>query len=573
MDQDFSVTKARCDVRLSPLPWNQMTALDEDGQSIVSSDSDVTRGIREALEIVSSNGCYVFGVHVRVDEAAHVIESWRKDEDRKEKTEYTLRQLGIVSLDFHLDHPSNLHWLNAIWHKALDKYGVWSWAPSRDSLEILYGILLKEREARQYHYEQTGEALWRQWDESSFAFATIRYDILIFNYSGMLVLDQPIVRREGGVFKVFYPDVDGHLHLTTGQMLEPFRVPRSEGSELNPFLVALSCLNKLTHHMEARRTQELPGTSPHREYLVSLTRLVDEIWKPLEPSSSTVRASPLRRTPRTVQLKNLNWWQDAEGDGAQDTGGGSGGTDVQGSFAHLPGQGGNLNLNMQGVSPPSEVDPFASNRATRIASNSAIKGGNQRFSPPEEDPFSSNRATRITSTSALVLHDQEEDPEVASQQGQTSGNQEEDSPASNRLQEHADFLDSLSLPEKISALFLYCKLAARFTVLAPTPIPRWCPGSPRPADSGRIFFRPHPRLLIAATARQVADWAVENDQRCYELEEAIQGGVDKLLELSVAVRRLHTFKYYTTIPKPHSCRGHLWRARPPLSRARLSAAP
>ncbi|KAF8208644.1 hypothetical protein K438DRAFT_281041 [Mycena galopus ATCC 62051] len=31
------------------------------------------------------------------------------------------------------------------------------------------------------------------------------------------------------------------------------------------------------------------------------------------------------------------------------------------------------------------------------------------------------------------------------------------------------------------------------------------------ANSGRVFFRPHPHLLIAATACQVADWAVTKD--------------------------------------------------------------
>jgi hypothetical protein len=58
------------------------------------------------------------------------------------------------------------------------------------------------------------------------------------------------------------------------------------------------------------------------------------------------------------------------------------------------------------------------------------------------------------------------------------------------------------------------------------------------ANSGRIFFRPHPHLLIAATARQVADWAVKHDDRRFLLEEAIQGGVDKLLKLAIEVSEL-----------------------------------
>ncbi|KAJ6590017.1 hypothetical protein DFH09DRAFT_1140676 [Mycena vulgaris] len=70
------------------------------------------------------------------------------------------------------------------------------------------------------------------------------------------------------------------------------------------------------------------------------------------------------------------------------------------------------------------------------------------------------------------------------------------------------------------------------------------------ANSGRVFFRPHPHLLIAATARQVADWAVKDDDHRYLLEEAIQGGVGKLLELALRfaglsmadIRKLYIFK-------------------------------
>ncbi|KAJ6497670.1 hypothetical protein C8R45DRAFT_135397 [Mycena sanguinolenta] len=55
------------------------------------------------------------------------------------------------------------------------------------------------------------------------------------------------------------------------------------------------------------------------------------------------------------------------------------------------------------------------------------------------------------------------------------------------------------------------------------------------AASGRVFFRPHPHLLLAATARQLADWAVEEDHRRYLLEAAFHGGVDKLFELAIDV--------------------------------------
>ncbi|KAF7296472.1 hypothetical protein HMN09_01053700 [Mycena chlorophos] len=76
------------------------------------------------------------------------------------------------------------------------------------------------------------------------------------------------------------------------------------------------------------------------------------------------------------------------------------------------------------------------------------------------------------------------------------------------------------------------------------------------ADSGRIFFRPHPHLLIAATARELATWAVQSSDRRYRLEEALSGGVDKLLELAIDVvglamadiRRLWRFKFEVLNP-------------------------
>ncbi|KAJ6497675.1 hypothetical protein C8R45DRAFT_135609 [Mycena sanguinolenta] len=76
------------------------------------------------------------------------------------------------------------------------------------------------------------------------------------------------------------------------------------------------------------------------------------------------------------------------------------------------------------------------------------------------------------------------------------------------------------------------------------------PSSRLAAASGRVFFRPHPHLLLAATARQLADWAVAEDHHRYLLEAAIHGGVDQLFELAIDVaglsmddvRRLCTYK-------------------------------
>ncbi|KAJ7043876.1 hypothetical protein C8F04DRAFT_1250500 [Mycena alexandri] len=105
-----------------------------------------------------------------------------------------------------------------------------------------------------------------------------------------------------------------------------------------------------------------------------------------------------------------------------------------------------------------------------------------------------------------------------------------------------DFLHSL---EDLCSVFSTCRTLFR-TCANPNPkfIPRLA------ANSGRVFFRPHPHLLIAATARQVADWAVQDDERRFALETAIQGGVDKLLELAINVseltmddiRQLYTYK-------------------------------
>ncbi|KAJ7704323.1 hypothetical protein B0H17DRAFT_1193570 [Mycena rosella] len=86
--------------------------------------------------------------------------------------------------------------------------------------------------------------------------------------------------------------------------------------------------------------------------------------------------------------------------------------------------------------------------------------------------------------------------------------------------------DLLSLSETCRALYRACADPAPNDVLRLA------------ATSGRIFFRPHPHILIAFTARQVADWAVQHDDRRYLLELAIQSGVDELLKLALRVAGL-----------------------------------
>ena len=55
---------------------------------------------------------------------------------------------------------------------------------------------------------------------------------------------------------------------------------------------------------------------------------------------------------------------------------------------------------------------------------------------------------------------------------------------------------------------------------------------------GQPLLRPHPHLLLAGTARQIGDWAVQSEQNREELLKAIQSGNDGLLKLAVEVARL-----------------------------------
>ncbi|KAJ7718107.1 hypothetical protein DFH07DRAFT_860517 [Mycena maculata] len=109
----------------------------------------------------------------------------------------------------------------------------------------------------------------------------------------------------------------------------------------------------------------------------------------------------------------------------------------------------------------------------------------------------------------------------------------------------------LSLPRYLRSIEDLLSLSSTCRTLYRTcaePDPKIIPGLV--AASGRIFFRPHPHFVIAATARQLGDWAVKHDDHRYLLEVAIQGGVEKLLELAIDVaeltmediRKLHAFK-------------------------------
>ncbi|KAH7369514.1 hypothetical protein BKA65DRAFT_486424 [Rhexocercosporidium sp. MPI-PUGE-AT-0058] len=76
------------------------------------------------------------------------------------------------------------------------------------------------------------------------------------------------------------------------------------------------------------------------------------------------------------------------------------------------------------------------------------------------------------------------------------------------------------------------------------------------AASSRVFFRPDPYFLIAATVRQVSDWALQSHENAEVLRVAFKGGVESLLALCVEqagitleeIRRLHLMRFSTLNP-------------------------
>jgi len=71
------------------------------------------------------------------------------------------------------------------------------------------------------------------------------------------------------------------------------------------------------------------------------------------------------------------------------------------------------------------------------------------------------------------------------------------------------------------------------------------------AASSRVFFRPDPWFLVAATARQVSEWGLESEENTQALRFAFRGGIEFLLELCVSVagltmddiRRMHASRF------------------------------
>ncbi|KAG8881891.1 hypothetical protein FRB97_008938 [Tulasnella sp. 331] len=78
----------------------------------------------------------------------------------------------------------------------------------------------------------------------------------------------------------------------------------------------------------------------------------------------------------------------------------------------------------------------------------------------------------------------------------------------------------------------------------------------RLACSPYTGLQPYPHLLLATKARQLVDWAVQDDSRRDELLRAIKGGCDKVLKLGLKIspltvedlRRLHRARVDVLIP-------------------------
>ena len=71
------------------------------------------------------------------------------------------------------------------------------------------------------------------------------------------------------------------------------------------------------------------------------------------------------------------------------------------------------------------------------------------------------------------------------------------------------------------------------------------------AASAPTFFSPHPYFLIAATAREASDWALQDEARSREFRTAIQWGIDGLYDFCLKhsgltlddIRRMHQARF------------------------------
>ncbi|KAJ7429892.1 hypothetical protein FB451DRAFT_1326516 [Mycena latifolia] len=306
-NDDFRVPPENfgCSVRADGHPWNAMSNwhnLDNTEHGSAVSDK-IEYSIRRQLYKVDSNGCFMLNRFHVLDQAAHIADSLRHSPGQKDEATSTLIQLGIVPLDFHLEHPSNLRWISAVWHIGLDKYGLWTWAPFLGTVKYLLGVLQAERLDRQAYYDEHKRAPWRKWDAGWLETLSIRFEPMILYPEVVFTTGEPMLRWHEGRFHVFYPGVDGYLHRESpdGPRLSAF-----QSAGLNPFLVALSCHNKLSHYFDKRRQANLDeNTSPYYEFYKELDALVEEIYRPLEAipdiSDRTITVNPLSCSLRSWQ--------------------------------------------------------------------------------------------------------------------------------------------------------------------------------------------------------------------------------------------------------------------------------
>lgn len=90
------------------------------------------------------------------------------------------------------------------------------------------------------------------------------------------------------------------------------------------------------------------------------------------------------------------------------------------------------------------------------------------------------------------------------------------------------------------------------------------------AAQARIFFRPSPHFLVAATARELGDWARQSKANDVELTTRLQQGIDALLGLALEkdcgltlarIRQLHQMRYDIINPVTNiidQCVGEQW---------------
>ncbi|KAL8834113.1 MAG: hypothetical protein Q9170_003916 [Blastenia crenularia] len=89
------------------------------------------------------------------------------------------------------------------------------------------------------------------------------------------------------------------------------------------------------------------------------------------------------------------------------------------------------------------------------------------------------------------------------------------------------------------------------------------------AASSRIFFRPDPYFLVAATAKQIGSWALLNENNADRLRDGLKDGIGGLFDLCVEnvgltmedIRRLHISRFSTfnpVIDLIDRCAGKQW---------------